>query len=69
MDKERALNLAREARSFSNRGLALIKQGDYLAGHSLMRQAVEAGRESRNLINEPRIINALTNLTELKSQG
>lgn len=64
MDKEQALALAREAREFSNQGLSLIKGGDYVGGHILMRQAVEAGRKSRQLINQPRVIRTLTHLTE-----
>lgn len=55
MDKERLLAIAAEVKDFSTRGIELIRQGKYVEGHALMRQAVEAGRRSRGLIKEGQI--------------
>ncbi len=55
MDRERLLAVASEVKDFSSRGIELIRQGKYVEGHSLMRQAVEAGRRSRGLIKEGQI--------------
>ena len=46
------------------RGIELIRQGKYVEGHSLMRQAVEAGRRSRSLIKEGQIQQTLRALEE-----
>ncbi|OKH51701.1 hypothetical protein NIES2101_17275 [Calothrix sp. HK-06] len=55
MDRERLLSIAAEVKNFSTKGIELIRQGKYAEGHSLMRQAVEAGRRSRGLIREGQI--------------
>lgn len=64
MDRERLLAVASEVKDFSRRGIELIRQGKYVEGHSLMRQAVEAGRRSRGLIKEGQIQQTLRALEE-----
>ncbi|MBN3949394.1 MAG: hypothetical protein HWQ38_24190 [Nostoc sp. NMS7] len=55
MDRERLLTIASEVKDFSSRGIELIRLGKYVEGHSLMRQAVDAGRRSRGLIKQGQI--------------
>jgi hypothetical protein len=67
MDREKALSLAKDASSLSKQGLELIRKGKYREGHSLMRQAVEAGRQCRQLIEQPKIERGLTLLEQIHS--
>lgn len=64
MDRERLLAIAAEVKDFSSRGIELIRQGKYVEGHSLMRQAVEAGKRSRSLIKEGQIQQTLQALEQ-----
>ena len=52
MDKEQLRAIAKEVKSHSTSAIELIRQGKYVEGHALMRQAVEAGKRSRALIKE-----------------
>ncbi|MEC4812077.1 MAG: hypothetical protein SAK29_02170 [Scytonema sp. PMC 1069.18] len=60
MDTEQIKSLSKTARDLSTQALTLIEQGQYIEGHRLMRQAVEAGRRCRQLIQEPKIEQVLT---------
>lgn len=68
MNKERLLGIAAEVKDFSTRGIELIRQGKYVEGHSLMRQAVEAGKKSRVLIKEGQIQQTLRKLEEVNQR-
>ncbi|MBW4507284.1 MAG: hypothetical protein KME64_12325 [Scytonematopsis contorta HA4267-MV1] len=59
MNREQALNYAREASRLSREANELIASGKFLEGHELMRQAVEAGRTSRRYLNQEKIQKAL----------
>jgi hypothetical protein len=64
MDREQLLTIASEVKDFSSKGIELIRLGKYVEGHSLMRQAVEAGRRSRGLIKQGQIQQTLQALEE-----
>jgi hypothetical protein len=55
MNREQALALANDAKILSSQGLELIQQGKYREAHNLMRQAVEAGKQSRQFLKQPKI--------------
>jgi HEPN domain-containing protein len=65
MDKEQIKALSKQARNFSEQAIELIEQGKYVEGHNLMRQAVEAGRKYRQLINQPKIDQGLAQLEKI----
>ncbi|BDA69930.1 hypothetical protein RIVM261_068340 [Rivularia sp. IAM M-261] len=48
-------DLARLAKELSQKAVEANQQGKLVEGHRLMTQAVEAGRKSRQLINQPKI--------------
>jgi hypothetical protein len=60
MNREEALKKANDAKDLSQQGLQLIQQGKYREGHNLIRQAVEAGRECRQFLTQPKIERGLT---------
>jgi len=64
MDREQLLTIASEVKDFSSKGIELIRLGKYVEGHSLMRQAVDAGRRSRDLIKAGQIQQTLQALEE-----
>ena len=68
MDREQALALANDAKNLSSQGLQLIQQGKYREGHNLMRQAVEAGRQCRQFLKQPKIERGLTMLEQMHQQ-
>ncbi len=68
MDREQALTLANDAKNLSRQGLELIQQGKYSEGHSLMRQAVEAGRQCRQFLKQPKIERGLEILEQINRQ-
>jgi hypothetical protein len=55
MDKEKIKSLSKQAKELSSQAIRLIEEGKYIEGHNLMRQAVEAGRQCRQLIEQPKI--------------
>ncbi|BAZ09623.1 hypothetical protein NIES4071_14320 [Calothrix sp. NIES-4071] len=65
MDREQLLSIAAEVKDFSSRAIELIRQGKYVEGHSLMRQAVEAGKRSHALIKEGQIQQTLQALEKM----
>lgn len=68
MDREQALKKANDAKNLSNQGLQLIQQGKYREGHNLMRQAVEAGRQCRQFLKQPKIERGLAMLEQIHQQ-
>jgi hypothetical protein len=68
MDREEALALANDAKNLSSQGLQLIQQGKYREGHNLMRQAVEAGRQCRQFLKQPKIERGLAILEQIHKQ-
>ncbi|MBD2774734.1 hypothetical protein [Iningainema tapete] len=60
MDIEQIKALSLAAKTLSGQAIELIEKGHYVEGHNLMRQAVEAGRKCRQLIQQPKIEQALT---------
>ncbi len=64
MDKEQLLSHAHQAASLSQEAVALIKNGEYKEGHSLMRQAVEAGRSAEQLLKGDKVELGLSRLQE-----
>ena len=68
MDREQALALANNAKNLSSQGLELIRQGKYREGHNLIRQAVEAGRQCRQFLKQPKIERGLAILEEMHQQ-
>ncbi len=68
MDREEALKKASDAKNLSSQGLQLIKQGKYREGHRLIRQAVEAGRECRQFLKQPKIERGLAILEQMHQQ-
>ncbi|KYC42094.1 hypothetical protein WA1_19025 [Scytonema hofmannii PCC 7110] len=64
MDAEQIKSLSKTASTLSGQAIALIEKGQYVEGHRLMRQAVEAGRKCRQLIQEPEIERALAQLEQ-----
>ncbi len=69
MDRTEIKALSRQDRDLSKQANELIGQGKYKEGHSLMRQAVEAGRKCRELINQPKIDRGLEFLEKMHHQG
>jgi phage shock protein A len=55
MDKVKIKSLSKQAKELSSQAVSLIEKGEYIEGHKLMRQAVEAGRQCRQLIEQPKI--------------
>jgi hypothetical protein len=53
MNRKEVKSLASDAKSLSQQGLQLIKQGKYREGHNLISQAVEAGKQCRKYLNQP----------------
>jgi hypothetical protein len=68
MNREKALALANDAKNLSSQGLQLIQQGKYREGHNLMRQAVEAGRQCRQFLKQPKIERGLAILEQIHQQ-
>jgi len=58
-DREELKSFARLARELSQKAVEANQEGRYVDGHNLMQQAVEAGRKCRQLINQPKIEQAL----------
>lgn len=65
MDRTEIKALSRQARDLSKQANELLTQGKYREGHGLMRQAVEAGRKCRYLINQPKIDKGLEILEKM----
>lgn len=68
MNREEVQNLANNAKNLSQQGLQLIKQGKYREGHNLISQAVEAGRQCRKFLEQPKIERGLTILEQMHEQ-
>ena len=68
MNRKEVQNLANNTKNLSQQGLELIKQGKYREGHNLISQAVEAGRQCRKFLEQPKIERGLTILEEMHEQ-
>lgn len=68
MNREEVKSLASDAKNLSQQGLELIQQGKYREGHNLISQAVEAGRQCRKFLEQPKIERGLTILEEIYEQ-
>ena len=60
----RIKELAKLAADFSHQGVDLIKAGDRLKGHSLMRQAYDASKRCQVLIEELKRQQSLTHTSK-----
>lgn len=67
MDRTEIKAFSRLARDLSKQANELIQQGKYREGHALMRQAVEAGRKCRELINKDKIDKGLSIFEKMHS--
>ena len=65
MDAEQIKAMSLVAKTLSGQAIELIEKGQYVEGHHLMRQAVEAGRKCRQLIQQPKIEQALTQFEQV----
>jgi HEPN domain-containing protein len=65
MDRTEIKALAKQAKELSSEANKLIAEGKYREGHSLMKQAVEAGRKCRAIINQSKIDKGLEILEKI----
>ncbi len=65
MDRTEIKALAKQAKDLSSEANKLIANGKYREGHSLMKQAVEAGRKCREIIDQPKINKGLEILEKI----
>jgi hypothetical protein len=65
MDRTEIKALAKQAKELSSEANKLIADGKYREGHSLMKQAVEAGRKCREIINQSKINKGLEILEKI----